>query len=159
MNCEKVQRRISAYAAESLSKRFSGRIATHLEECSECRAVLQLDRMVMEMVESLQPLGPPAGLYPPLPNHITSRRALSAGHRALLLQRARWAFALSVPALVLVLARTTLIPPQQTDPSLYEYAQGHMFYAGQEILADRPALYTASLLADAAHQKLEGKTP
>lgn len=159
MNCEEVQQYISSYAAESLPKRFSRRISAHIAECPECRAVLELDRMVMKLVESLQPIEPPPGLWPVPPHRIVSQRRSSSRYAVFLPHRARWAFGFSILAFgVLLLARTTLIPPQQTDPALYEYAQGHIFYSGQEMFADRPALYTTSLLADAAHRELR-ETP
>ncbi len=162
MNCCKVRNRIADYAVGLLSGRAKADIESHLAECPECQAEYRLQEQVMLMIEEVDSLEPPVGLWNGVHNRISATpvhpsvwKQLKEGHYR---RRARWSVGFATIALTaLILHSTTSIQHPTAGPEALEYVQGHAIYASQDVLADQTALYSATVMAERTHT-LEGET-
>lgn len=162
MNCCKVRKHIADYAVGLLSGRNRSAVASHLDECAECRAEFEEQARVMLLVESADAIEPPAGLWNGVYNRISATpvhpsvwKQLKDGHYR---RRARWSMGFATLALTaLILRMTADMPHPAAGLETQEYVEGHAVYASQEILADQAALHTATIMADRTHS-LEGRT-
>jgi anti-sigma factor RsiW len=62
MNCEQVKESLSAYLDDALAPEEKRTIATHLETCSECNAMLADFRRFDTLLHQLPRVSPGAGL-------------------------------------------------------------------------------------------------
>lgn len=162
MNCCKVRSCIADYAVGLLSGRASAEVASHLEECADCRAELEKQEQVMLLVENADALEPPVGLWNGVYNQISETpvhpsvwNQLRQGNYR---RRARWSMGFATVALTaLILNMTANVPHPPAGLEAQEYVEGHASYASQDVLADQAALYTATVVAERSHTS-EGQT-
>ena len=160
MDCTKIQNRIADYAVGLLTGRSKAEVEAHLAECPNCRAEFEEQERVMLMVSQVDPVEPPAGLWNGVYNRISAApvhpsvwNQLKEGHYR---RSARWSLGFATLALAALMLYTTgNAPIPQAGVEAQEYVQGHVTYAGQDILADQTALYSATIMAERAH---EGQT-
>jgi Tol biopolymer transport system component len=75
MNCEQVKELLSAYLDDTLAQEERLQVATHLQNCAECSAILADFRRFDALLTQLPRISaPPAGTYAPVQSGFQSRR-------------------------------------------------------------------------------------
>jgi len=160
MNCTSVRECIAEYAVGLLSGRAKTEVESHLAECPTCRAEFEKEEGVMRMVEQVEPIEPPAGLWNGVINRISATPVHSTIWSRLRQGRyrrtSRWSLGFAAVALTALVLYKPVAPPV-VDVAAQEYVRGHAIYAGQEVLADQAALYSQTVMAERAHT-LKGQT-
>lgn len=152
MECIDIQNQLSEYSVGLIEGRRKAEIDRHLGSCPACKAELERLNNVMLMVEGLDSVEPPAGLWNGVYNRITEPAPQQSG-----LNRARnwfhrrhrsWSVGFATAALVIVmLASHVNHPGMEKTYAANEYMQGHVTYASQDLLADQAALNSVAAVA------------
>lgn len=156
MNCEKIQDCMADYAVGLLSGRRRAEVARHIGECPACLAEFEKQERVMRLVGTLDPVEPPAGLWHRVYNEVSRTpvhpsvwKQLKEGHYR---QGSKWSFGFATIALAaLIFHALTSVQPPIAGAGAQEYVQGHVMYAGQEVLADQMALNYMAVVSERDH--------
>lgn len=152
MKCGEIQKLIADYSVGLVGGRTRNEIERHLAGCPACSSELERQEKIMLLVEGLEPVEPPVGLWNGVYNRITR-----APERLGLWERIRtgyagrsvgWSVGFATVALAaLILFSHVHAPGPEVTYSASEYIQGHAIYASQEPLADQAALYSVVTMA------------
>lgn len=147
INCENVQRLLSEYSSDALSRRKRRAIERHLGTCEDCRHEMRTLDAVLDLVDSNVPdYEPPAGLWHGVYNRITAPQARPTALGTIVGQwLAKPVRAVGVGAAVLALIVGGILGTthQQSTPELSfaaadnTYVQAHALNASRAPLADR----------------------
>jgi anti-sigma factor RsiW len=152
MECIEVQNLLSEYSVGLIEGSRRAAIEQHLSVCPECRVELQKLNDVMLLVDGLDEVEPPAGLWNGVYNRITEPEPrMGTWERIggwLQGQRRTWSVGLATAALAIaILASHVNHPGVEKSFAAQEYIQGHAIYATQDPLADQAALNTVAAVA------------
>ncbi len=152
MDCSEVQNLLSEYSVGLFEGARKAEIERHLSACPECRAELEKLNGVMLLVDDLNEVEPPAGLWNGVYNRITQPepRVGTWERIGAWLQGSRrtWSVGVATAALVItMLASHINHPGMEKTYAADEYIQGHAIYATQDPLADQAALNTVAAVA------------
>lgn len=152
MECIEVQNLLSEYSVGLIEGARKAGIEQHLSACPECAGELETLNNVMLLVDGLDAVEPPAGLWNGVFNRITEpephmgiwERIGSWLHG----RRRTWSVGLATAALAIaILASHVHHPGVERTYAAEEYIQGHAIYATQDPLADQAALNTVAAVA------------
>lgn len=152
MNCTEIQKALPEYSVGLVEGSGKAEIERHLAGCPECAAELRKLNNVMLLVDDLDEVEPPVGLWNGVYNRIsqpeprmgTWQRVGDWFHGA----RRTWSVGLATAALaVAILASHVSHPGTESAYAADEYIQGHAAYASQDLLADQAALNTVAAVA------------
>jgi anti-sigma factor RsiW len=174
MNCSQIRDSLPDYSVGILDSRSRAAVERHLEICADCRAELQAQDQVMDLVEQYGFRQPPVGLF----NGVRNRIEAGDGKRA---RPAWWAWLYSGPARALAMGTalgalalallapttpgTTVTPgglpihPEGngvTTTALISSIRQHAMAAGEGPLTDRVAW---EAMAQLATQEKDEKRP
>jgi len=153
MDCNETQKLLSEYSLDLVQGKTKVRIQEHLAACPTCSAELTKLERVMALIDDLQPLEPPQGLWNGVYNRITSPEA---EHKV---RQPAWGFFrrpvyrwVACLAAVLFVAIFTFsrahYPGPQEHFVVNEYVQSHVTTSSQDFLSDTVSLNSAETLDD-----------
>jgi len=155
MKCTEVRSLISEFSVGMLEGRRKSDVEAHLASCPDCSIELERTRRVMLLVDNLDEIEPPVGLWNGVYNRITApveRESIwQRLHRTMKIWSVGVATAVVILALLVGRAHYP-VPDRSYAPG--DYVQGHAVYASQDLLADQAALN--SLAAVAYRDSAEG---
>lgn len=155
MDCTTILNCMAEYAVGLITGRAKIEVETHLAECPSCRAEFEKQERVMAMVEQVEPIEPPAGLWNGVYNRISAtparltmwERLIAGRHR----KTSRWSLGFAAVGLAALVLYTANTPQPVAGIEALEYVRGHAIYASQDVLADQTALYSEAVLAERSH--------
>lgn len=147
MECDKIKNLISDYSAGLLDGRQKVEVDQHLAACQSCAAELEKLYGVLNLVEDLDVMEPPAGLWNGVYNKINQPQKKRAWGNVFHRRAVGWSVGFAVAVLAAVMLLTQIYGPSKDVYAANEYMQGHMVYASQEYLADRAALNSVAAMA------------
>ncbi len=73
MNCKEIQKKLSAYVVGDLDDQTREEIAAHLQSCPECRHELQVLQRTGDLLEPMEMVEPPAGMWKKIDERLVPR--------------------------------------------------------------------------------------
>lgn len=163
MECTKVKNLLAEYSVGLVEGRQREELEGHLASCPDCTAEYAKLHGVMRLVDDLDAMEPPVGLWNGVYNRITQpEETVSAWQRARAVFRrstAGWSAGVATAVLAGMMIFSRVHNPAVTPNNGYsggEYVQGHVIFASQDAFADQAALNTVAALSD--REQSEGAT-
>jgi anti-sigma factor RsiW len=159
LRCDEVKKLIADYSVDRLSEKVRRRIEDHLVACPDCAAELARQEKAMNLVEQMQMVEPPAGLWNGVYNRITSPQR-STQRQNWLFRCPRWALSLGLCMLVLASVvflgidragyqKETAVP----DPAAAEYIRSHAAASRYDVFADHVGLSFVAAMQSSDEQE------
>lgn len=152
MECIETQNLLPEYSVGLIEGRRGAEIELHLASCPACTAELAKLNNVMLLIDDLDAVEPPAGLWNGVYNRITAPEprpsAWDQVRNWMHFRGKGWSVGFVTAALaVMMLTSRTHNPSTGSTYAADEYIQGHATYASQDLFADQAALDSVAAVA------------
>lgn len=160
ISCESVRKQLSDYIVGNLGAGERRRIKEHLSICLECSKELVCLEETGRIVEALEQVEPPVGLWNGVYNRITQPE------EEIRRQRSHWGWPKRVMAMgsfaaaAVVMAVGLINGPERheslplADSAMQEYVRGHAMLSAQNPFADRVSLGTLANASSESDERL-----
>ncbi|MHB1001225.1 MAG: zf-HC2 domain-containing protein [Armatimonadota bacterium] len=152
MECKKIESLISEYSVGLIKGRLKSEIEDHLAGCPSCSSELEKLDNVMLLIDDMESVEPPVGLWNGVYNRIIEpQRPLGTWDKiriGLHRKTVGWSIGLATAAVAITMIISNTHQPATSDMYVSnDYIQGHVVYASTDLFADQAAINSVAAIS------------